>query len=125
MSNKLAFLSVIAMCLSCVVGCGPNVTKRADPTKFSGTIKGVDGKPLKDITIQFLPQFLGSIQTAALVKVDGKFDVDLLPGKYVIMIEPTKNRDAFKSVPAKYHNADKANEMDIVAGKDIEINLTN
>ena len=125
MFKKILPRLVIVFAFIALVGCGTNVTNRAAPTKFSGNIKGIDGKSVNDVTLQFLPQFLGSIQTAAKVGADGKFEVELLPGKYVIMIEMGQGKEAsFKAVPAKYHSADKANELDIVAGKDIEISLT-
>lgn len=117
------FISLAALALS---GCSGSVSNRAAPTKFTGNITGADGKPLRDVTLQFLPQFLGSIQTATKVGADGKFEVELLPGKYVFMVEPVRGKEAsFKTVAAKYHNADKANEMDVVAGSEIVIKLTN
>lgn len=122
MFKKILPILIIACGFLMLIGCGQSVSNRAAPTKFNGHITGTDGKPVRDITIQFLPQFLGSIQTAAKVGAAGKFEVELLPGKYVIMIEPNKGKQAeFKLIPIKYHSANKENEIDVVAGKEIEI----
>lgn len=109
----LIFTTILSL-----VGCSSTPPNRPEATKFEGTCN------VKEITLQFLPQFSGGIQTATKVGADGKFSIDLVPGKYVFFAEPLRGKDAaFKAVSKKFQAADATNGIDVVSGKEITITI--
>jgi hypothetical protein len=111
---SLGFLALLAL-----VGCGAGTTKVEDPLEISGTIT-LDGKPLTDVNITFLPTASGQIQGSSVVKKDGKFAAKVMVGKYNFIVEGNK------SVPEKYTKPDTNHNIEVPSGGStmMEIKLT-
>jgi len=126
MFMKFSTTLFVAVGTLAAFGCGDGVGKvRPEPTKFNGTVLGSDGKPVGNVSLQFVPQFDGGAQAAAKVGPDGKFAVELNPGKFSYFFEPMRGKEAFhaKTIPLKYQAAEKEHVVDVIAGQDIAIKL--
>ena len=125
MSMKFCTALVVAVGSLAMVGCGTEGGKpRAQPEKFTGSVSNAAGKPVPDMMVQFVPQFTGGAQASAKVGPDGKFAVELNPGKFAYFFEPARGKEAaFKSVPQKYQAVDKDTVVEAVAGQPISITL--
>ena len=110
-----------------VVGCGPSYGgKRPDLIDVTATVTGPDGKPLPaTLAVILLPT--GDTLMAKLTRqATGKeFAGKAMPGKYMYYIAQAKSEDPPKGVPEKYTTASEENRVEVAAGKNIEIVLTN
>jgi hypothetical protein len=125
MSMKFCAALAVVACSLAMIGCGVDAGKpRDEPVKFSGSLSNAAGKPVSDVMVLFVPQFVGGAQTSARVGPDGKFTISLNPGKFVYFFEPAGGKEAaFRAIPQKYQSVDKDTIIDVVAGQDIAIRL--
>ena len=101
---KTQAILCIPLCLLLLAGCGHgNPLGRVD---ISGKIT-LDGKPLPDGNIRFLPQQSGGVQTGAVIDSGGEYHIEKLqglpPGKYRVQIfssEKPKGAPAVVAAPA-------------------------
>ncbi len=109
---SLALLATVGLALA---GCGPSVGPRTAAGPIKVKVIGVDGKPLKDVTISFSPttsnqlpgDFILDENGAPAKSVQGG-PAELIPGTYSIYFQEGNSKDrsksgaAFKAVPKKY-----------------------
>ena len=109
---SLALLSIVGLALA---GCGPSVGPRTSAGPIMVKVIGVDGKPLKDVTISFSPtttnqhpgDFILDDSGAPAKSVQGG-PAELIPGTYSIYFQEASGKDrskfanTFKAVPKKY-----------------------
>ncbi len=108
-------LAVFAAFGLALTGCGPSTGPRTAAAPIMVKVIGVDGKPLKNVTISFSPttgnqlpgDFILDDSGAPAKSVQGG-PAELIPGTYSIYFQEGSGKDrskfatAFKAVPKKY-----------------------
>ena len=89
--RRFALLSLVLFGLAVVSGCGSGDTLNRQPV--SGTVK-LDGQPLASGSIRFIPQdTTGKVTSGGGPITDGKYSTDLPPGKYLVKIFSTEEKE--------------------------------
>jgi hypothetical protein len=109
-----------------VIGCSSDPGQRPQPVDVTATVIGVDGNPLPKTAVVIL-QPTGDQLPSKLVSEGKDFTAKAMPGVYMYYIASAKGVDGPPpaGVPAKYTTASKENTVEVVAGKPIEIKLSN
>src|SRR5688500_4771435 len=94
-----------------LVGCSYNPGQKSEPVAVSGVVLNVNGQPVRNVTVNFLPTSAGQMQGGAQLKEDGKFSAQLTPGKYTYAFEG--GAAMMRAIPAKYHSNDLANSFEV------------
>jgi uncharacterized protein YcfL len=106
--------------LAALIGCSSTPAQKAEPVAVSGVVQLPSGQPAKDVAITFLPNSSAQMQSSASLKADGKFSVQLTPGKYLYMID---SGAGLKAVPAKYHSASEQNTIEVPPGGTTDLTI--
>ncbi len=110
--------------LTLFVGCGPGIREMAAPTATKGKVT-LKGQPFGDVNIALQP--LGDGHPKSIpVAVDGTFQSELSPGKYVFSVvqSPSKTSEqALKKVDPKYYESSMERTVVVAAGEDLTIAL--
>ncbi len=120
------FASLIGLSIALFVGCSNSAPpQRAEPVDVEGVVQLPNEQPLKDVTVNFLPTSPSQVQVGTALKSDGKFAVQLIPGKYTYSIEGSAA--ALKKVPTKYLSNDPVHTFEVPSGgnPNLTIKLTN
>ena len=109
---SLALLATVGLALA---GCGPSVGPRTAAAPILVKVIGVDGKPLKNVTISFSPTTANQLPGDFILDENGTpaksvqgGPAELIPGTYSIYFQEGSGKDrskfatAFKAVPKKY-----------------------
>lgn len=111
---SLALLATVGLAFA---GCGPSVGPRTTAGPIMVKVLGVDGKPLKDVTISFSPTTANQLPGDFILDGDGApaksvqgGPPELIPGTYSIYFQESSGKSAerskfataFKAVPKKY-----------------------
>lgn len=101
------------------VGCGQTAVPNVGAVDVSGTVKGPNGKPLKDLILNFQPTGGNAQQSAFPIKPDGTFTGKMNAGKYTYFIsaDGRKNEAGFKTLPAGWKEGSLDRQVDVAGGK--------
>lgn len=103
-----------------LVGCAPGT--KPNPIQVKGEVTFADGKPVKDVVLNLQPMDKG-IQTIAKVGPDGKFNTELIPGKYNYFFTAQDGKAAaMNDIPEPYRSSHKNHTVQ-VSGGDVIIKL--
>ena len=110
--------------LTLLVGCGPAIREMAAPTSTKGKVT-LKGQPFGDVNIALQP--LGDGHPRSIpVAVDGTFQGELSPGKYVFSVVQSSSKtseQALKKVDPKYYESSMERTVVVAAGEDLTIAL--
>ena len=115
-------VAILALFVPFVAGCSSAPPAKPQPVAVSGTVTLPNGQPATDVTINFLPTPADQSQGFAKL-ANGKFSAKLNPGKYTYGFEGTAA--GLKDIPKKYHSNNAEHSVEIQAGAELGINLTN
>ena len=123
--NRLAFASIVLVCLAVVIGCssGPAVDPNRPATVEAGGTVTYNGQPLEGATVAFLPKNPKDPGASGRTDASGKFTLTAfapgdgaVPGSYLVTISKVEGSTevqedseaepvALKSlIPEKYNN---------------------
>ncbi|MDA0833477.1 MAG: hypothetical protein O2955_02085 [Planctomycetota bacterium] len=145
MVSGIRNLSLLAILLgSCLAGCGPGTDKPA--TVAVGGVVTLDGQPVKNARVRFIPDADKGRAAAGTTGDDGSFslstfdtDDGIVPGNYSVDVTSmaiddisTETKDSGEpltsEIPAKFSNSTTSGVSFTIgegdAGKNLEIKLT-
>jgi len=96
-----------------LIGCSSTPSPTSDPVDFAGTVTNADGKPVAGCSITFFPATSSGNQVGYSLKADGKFDIKIIPGKYVFSFDG--NPAALAAIPKAYLTNDPAHTVEVPA----------
>lgn len=103
------------------MGCGGvNVGQVADPVGIIGQLT-VEGLPLSGVRLNLQP--IGEGMPTGMAVTEGKFQGDVVPGKYTYFLSAGKDPAVFKKVPEEYHSGSMDREVDVAAGATLDLIL--
>jgi hypothetical protein len=116
---------MIAACLTLsLVGCGGRTPDSSTEVDATGTVTNASGAPVKDVEIQF--QSTGGTARQATFKLgaDGKFAGKMTAGKYSYFFNELPGKAAaFAGIPQAFRQGSMDRQIEVSAGKPIEIKV--
>ena len=101
------------------LGCGGvNVGQVADPVGITGQIT-MEDLPLSGVRLNLQPT--GDGMPTGMDVTGGKFEGDVVPGKYTYFLSAGKDAAAFKKVPEEYHSGAMDREIEVAAGATLDL----
>jgi hypothetical protein len=110
--------------LTLLVGCGPSIREMAARTATKGKVT-LKGQPFGDVAIAIQPLGDGH-PTTIPVAVDGTFQSELSPGKYVFSVVQSTSKtseQALKKVDPKYYETSMDRSLVVTADQELIIAL--
>lgn len=106
-----------------VVGCSSDPGTIGSSSEVTGKVTYADGKPVKDVRLNFFPNTSSQNPASVELKADGTFSTKLMSGKYTYAFEATKKAPSLKSIPPEYHTNSAEHAIEVEPGKPIEIQI--
>jgi|GEM_PF-6523770 len=108
------------------LGCNSNPGLNPDPVPLTGTVSRA-GAPLDGVVLNFLPAGPGAQQVGVELK-DGKFDMPVNPGEYLIIFTEGKDEAASKKVletlPEAYLVPSEETKITVTADTPLELDIS-
>lgn len=121
--TRRAALALSALCAVTLAGCNSDPGRRADPASVSGTLTGPDGKPMKNVTLLFTPDFPEGASAGAKVGADGKFTVQIIPGPYLYYLDAASADGKGGKGLEKYTSPSVGRKVTVAAGGSLDVKL--
>lgn len=123
--SRLLTLTVLVV-FSGVVGCGTGATQR-DTTlvDVTATVTGPDGRPLSKALVVILQPQGDTLAAKLEATTDGTFTGKAAPGRYIYYVKAAKGDAPPKGFSAKATEPNEGNTVEVSAGRQLDIKLTN
>jgi hypothetical protein len=123
--HSIRKLLVGGLLLSVLAGCQPAIAPMEAPVAFTGKLIAADGNPQGNVLLTFQPMENGHPGSME-VNSQGEFQGELIPGKFIYYVEPSKvakAADALKKVPPAFQSPAMEHQVSVESGRTLEIRL--